>query len=61
MELGLPQNKLDRLYLLLDSVAGKISMPVDKMESLVGHLRHFCDSKIMMKAYVKYVQPHGKC
>ena len=40
MELSLPQDKLDQLCLLLDSVAGKKSMPVDKMESLVGHLSH---------------------
>ena len=61
MELGLPQNKLDRLYSLLDSVAGKKSMPVEKMESLIGHLRHFCGSKTTTKVYVKYVWPHGKC
>ena len=40
MELSLPQDKLDRLCSLLDSVAGKKSMPVEKMESLVGHLSH---------------------
>ena len=40
MELSLPQDKLDRLCSLLDSVAGKKSMPVDKLESLVGHLSH---------------------
>ena len=40
MELSLPQDKVDRLCSLLDSVAGKKSMAVEKMESLVGHLSH---------------------
>ena len=40
MELSLLHDKLDRLCSLLDSVAGKKSMPVEKMESLVGHLSH---------------------
>ena len=40
MELSLPQDKLDRLCSLLDSVAGKKSLPLDKMESLIGHLSH---------------------
>ena len=37
---SLPQDKVDRLCSLLDSVAGKKSMAVEKMESLVGHLSH---------------------
>ena len=62
MELSLPQDKLDRLCSLLDSVAGKKSMPVDKLESLVGHLQsRFGGSKTRTKIYAKYVWPHGKC
>lgn len=40
MELSLPQDKVDWLCSLLDSVACKKSMAVEKMELLVGHLSH---------------------